>query len=543
MCLKPVLIIIFDNPLMTRRVAVSAPCLVQLEEAQMKATQTERSFPSLSRVEVERPLAPTEKHIDKNAPIAIPRQASLVAGVAVAITAGTISQVVNQPPEYEGSFELTVQPEAASPEAIPTPRIEAVNQPISDTQLRILESPRILNPVIERLKTEDASLNYQEFIDRLDLKRQGNQQLLVSYRDTDPERVQLVLEQLAQIYVAHGQECQDSVCQGLNFVEAQIPQVQQRVNELRDQIQQFHDQYGLKNLEAQVRLFTARSTEIAKQSAELQGKLAEARQQDEELQMRMALKPEEKVAETLLQQDVQYQAALRQFQQLDRQLTVALSSYRAADSQLQTLQTQHQQKLTQLHQATAQILPRHLSDPTANLKDPIFQDPQLLELLQQSVHTTHYIQILEVRQQTIAQVQQSLNQQKQDLATILRKYADLRQQLQAETEILQQYFDKRDLLKAQVEQLDTLTWNISQAPDLLRNASGQPAPDYLHNLKEDMSSAAILGILLGLAVAIVREEKRQNRLNPLFTKQEQSGYDRRRVKQIVERRSLSKFGT
>ncbi|HEY9659358.1 MAG TPA: hypothetical protein V6C65_12955, partial [Allocoleopsis sp.] len=447
-------------------------------------------------------------------PIGIPRQVGLVAGVAIAVTAGTISQVVNQAPEYEGNFQLAVQPEATAPETVPVPQIENTNQRITETQLRILQSPRLLDPVIERLQADNPKMDYYGFIKNLHLQRNGDHAIEVSYRDIDPQRVKLVLEQLAQTYVQYSQECRDGACQGLKFVEAQVPQVQQRVENLRTKIEQFHQQHGLNNLEAQVRLFTMRSTEIAKQSADLQGKLAEARQQNKELQLRMALKPEDKIAENLLKQDQRYQALLNQFQTLDRQLAQALSRYEAEDPQLKAINAQHQQVVAQLHQEAAQILPRQLANPTANLQDPIFQDPKLLELLQQAIQNTHYIQLLEVRQQTLGEAQQILAQQKQELATILRQYGDLRQQLQSETQILQQYIDQRDLLRTQAQQ-QQFTWTLASTPDLVKNASGEPVADYFHSLKEDVGSAAILGVLLGLAVAIVQEEKRRNQTSPI----------------------------
>ena len=455
-------------------------------------------------------------HNELHTSTAIPRQVSIVAGVAIAVTAGTFSQIIHQSPEYEGTFELAAQPGTTNTEPTVSPQIEEVNQPITETQLRILQSPRLLEPIIEQLKDEDPEFDYHHFIQNLDLTIDSHQQLEVSYRDLDPARVKLVLEQLAQIYVEYSQECQNGTCKGLRFVEAQIPQVQQRVDTLRNKIQQFHQEYGLKNLEGQVQLITNRSTEVAKQSADIQVKLAEARQQYQDLQARLALKPEETIAKTLLQQDQRYQVLLQQFQLLDSRLTQALSTAQASDPALQTLTNQHQQLVAQMHNEAMQVLPRKLADPDANLQDPIYQEPQLLELLQQSIRSTHFIQLLEIRQQTLEQAQQLLDRQKQEMANFLRSYADLRQQLQSETQILQQYIDKRDLLRAQISQQEDIEWKVVSAPALLRDSSGQPVADYFHNLKQDAASAAILGMLLGLAVAIVQEEKRRKRTSPMF---------------------------
>jgi uncharacterized protein involved in exopolysaccharide biosynthesis len=434
--------------------------------------------------------------------------------MAIAVTAGTISQVINQEPQYEGRFQLTVHTQSQSNPAIPVPQIEDVNQSITETQVRILESPRLLDPVIEQLQAQNPNLDYHAFTKNLEITVQGDRQLEVRYRDTSPERIQLVLEQLAQTYIEQSQDCRDSTCQGLKFVEAQIPQVQQRVNGLRDKIQQFHQQNGLKNLEGQVRLFSNRSVDIARQSAELEGKLVQAQRQYSELQARMALQPDEAIAQSVLAQDAKYQALLKQYQHTDQQLVMAMSSYRAEEADLKALNTQHQTLAAQLNQVATQALAQYLAAPNANLQDPIFQEPQLLQLLQQSIGATHYIRVLEIRQQTISKAEQAVTQRKQELADVLRQYSDLRHQLQSETQILQQYMDKRDFLQAQSAQQKT-SWQLVAPPELITNAKGQPIADHLYSLRQDLGSAAVFGSLLGIAIAVVFREKQNRPISPL----------------------------
>lgn len=438
----------------------------------------------------------------------IPRQVGIAAGVTIAVTAGTVGQVANRVPEYEGTFQLVVQTQATQTGVAATPQIDDTNQRISETQVRVLESPRLLDPIIEQLQTENPDLDFQNFSKNLDIKVKGDRQLEVRYRDTDSQRVQLVLEQLAKTYVEYNNEsCRDSACQGLKFIDAQIPQVQQRVSGLRDQIQQFHQQHGLKNLEMQVRLFSARSTEIARQEAELSGKLSNTRQQYQELQMRMALQPDESIAQAILDRDGQYQSLLKQFRELDRQIVTALSSYQAEDEALRSLRQQHQTVAAQLGQEMVKALERYVSNPASNLQDPVFQEPELLKLLQQSISTVHQINLMEMRQQTIAEAQKTVTQRKQDLATVLRQYGDLRQQLQAETKILQQYFDKREELQAQLPPQST-AWQLVSAPELITNQSGEPVRNYFYDLEKDLGSAAVFGALIGVAIAVVTKEKR-----------------------------------
>jgi uncharacterized protein involved in exopolysaccharide biosynthesis len=454
---------------------------------------------------------PGNRSINRSHSTGIPRQAGIAAGVVVAVTAGTIGQVVNQAPQYEGSFQLGIRAEADADGAKPisTPQIEDTNQRITDTHVRILQSHKLIEPIVEQLRSDNPRLNYRDFTRNLNITRTSDQTLEITYRDTDPERLKQVLAQLADTYVDYGQECRSESCKGLQFVEAQIPQIQQKVADLRNEIQAFHQQYGLKNLESQVQIFSTRAAEVAQQQAAIEGKQAESRQKLNELQARMASSPEEPIAQTLLEQDSRYQARLQQFQQLDRQIAIGLSTYRAEGTNLATLEEQHRVLVEKFHEEAAQVLVRHINNPEANLQDPVFQDPALLELLQQAIGTIHYLNILEIRQQTIQQAETEITERKQELAVVLRHYADLRQQLQSETQILQQYFDRQNLLAAQSAQQNA-AWQVVAEPELVANADGQPKPNYLHNLRNDFASAAILGVMMGVAVGVVAEEKRRH---------------------------------
>jgi uncharacterized protein involved in exopolysaccharide biosynthesis len=224
--------------------------------------------------------------------------------------------------------------------------------------------------------------------------------------------------------------------------------------------------------------------------------------------MRMALQPNEAIAQAILDRDGQYQALLKQFRELDRQIVVALSSYQAEDAALQALRQQHQTVSAQLSQEMAKTLQRYISNPASNLQDPVFQEPELLKLLQHSISTAHQINLMEMRQQTIVEARQTVAERKQELAVVLRQYSDLRQQLQAETQILQQYFDKREGLQAQLQQQQSVSWQLVSQPELITDQSGEPIRNYFYDLEKDLGSAAVFGALLGVAIAVVTKEKR-----------------------------------
>ncbi|MBF2001970.1 MAG: hypothetical protein IGS38_14760 [Synechococcales cyanobacterium M58_A2018_015] len=452
------------------------------------------------------------------------RRVGVVAGVAVVVTTGVTATVISQAPEYEGKFQLAIAPaasetasETATEPAIPQPQIQDMNQridlPSPEVQAKILKSPRFIDPTLEQLRPHLSDLDYQTLTQKLRIRVNPDHTVDVRYRDDDPQRVQLVLEKLAQVYVQSSQDCQDRTCKGIAHIEAQLPTVKQQITDLRQQVREFRQQHNLTNQDAQIREFASRTAEIAKQRAELEGKLAEARDHYSELQQRMAMQPNESVAMTLLSKDSPYLNVLQQLRAIDTEIAQELGRLDIDRDRVQQLAVRYQATQNQLYQEAPMVLQRHLTNPQSNLQDPIFQDPTYLNLIQQSLSTIAYVQTLDHRYQMLLQTEQTIQQQTEKIAGLLRQYADLQQQLQAETRSLQSYFDQLEILKAEATP-PTLEWQLAAAPTLREDALGKPAP-IMQDLKRDIRSGAILGLVMGVGVAAALEPKNRWKSSPV----------------------------
>lgn len=394
----------------------------------------------------------------------ISRRVGVAAGVALAITSGAIAQTA-KPPQYESKFELETQP------TIRDNRSNSVSQQVSrptiseteiNDQIRILRSPMLVEPVVKRLQTQVPNLTISSLREHLQIDVGENQKLEIRYRDTDPQTAQLVSEQLAQAYQEYSQSCQ-GVCRGVTFIEQQIPKLQQRINQRRTEVQQFFQQHGLSNPDTQTRSISARITSVSKQKAEVENRIFQTQQQYMELQNRMALQPNETIAISILNQDPRYQELLRQLGAVDRQLAIEFGRLAINNSQIQKLSRQHEILLGQLHQQAQQALDQYLVNPS--LQNSMFQEPTAQTLLQQSVLTVHYLQILEINQQAIGQTESLLQQQENHMASLLKHHANLQQKLHADSRILQQYLDRLEILAAQPTQQNT--WQVVSPPQTI----------------------------------------------------------------------------
>jgi len=454
----------------------------------------------------------------------------LAAGMAIAVTTGALTQVLSQAPVYEGSVELAAQAATSitSPYRAPiSPAQPNITPPslIADISIDVLTSPRLLDPVIQRLQLPQVS--YESLVENLTLTTEGGR-ILVRYKDADPQRVQSVLSQLTQAYLSYGQECQGSNCRGIKSVENQIPLTQSRLQNLRTEIEQLHQQYGVDNLQVQLKLLETRTTEATKQEAQLQGKLAEAQQVYTQLQQRLALnvtnapqpsvgqpsvgQPSAEIINQLLSQDSRYRMLLTQFQTLDHQLGKQFAQLSGGDrNDLQAIQAQYQQVTTQLLQQAQSIVPQYLAKPSVNTQNPIFQNEVSLQLLQQSILTLNSIQMMQVRQVTLGLAKQDLGKQRSQMITLLGRYEQLRRKLDLETDALQRHFNNLEALQKQAQ--PEVDLKVTVPPDLMRDRLGQPAA-IVPNLQRNLGIGAILGVLLGIGVTAALERRRVQPTEP-----------------------------
>jgi uncharacterized protein involved in exopolysaccharide biosynthesis len=433
------------------------------------------------------------------------RRVVVAAGVAIAVTAVALTQGLSQAPVYEGSVQLAAQTVSADRHAPSAPFAQpniAAPSLMADFSAEVLTSHLLLDPVVQQI----PHLTYRSLVENLTLTSEGGR-ISVRYRDADPQRVELVLTQITQAYVDYGQVCQGNSCRGIEFVEAQIPQSQARLQQLRTEIEQLHQRYGVSNLQAQLKLLEARTADVGKQELQLRGTLAAGQKTYKQLHQQISGgAASDAIVQQLLGQDARYRSLLTQFQNLDQQLGKQFANLGGGDpNDLRAIQAQHQRVLNQLSQQAQSVLPQYLTNPGSNAQNPIFQNPIDLQLLQQSILTLNSMQIMQARQTTLGLTQQNLEQQRSQLIKFLGQYDRLRHKLDVETDALQLHFDQLKALQNQAQ--PEVTLKVTAAPDVLRDAQGQPIAT-VPNLQRNLGIGAVVGVLAGIGVAAALERKR-----------------------------------
>ncbi len=169
------------------------------------------------------------------------RRAVVIGTVAIALSTTVWLSTLSRQAEYEGNFMLLVEPVTAESKLEGLTELPGANANLQqqgldyDTQILVLQSPELMAPMIKQLATRYPDITYNSLLKNLTISRfQDTKILAVSYQDSDPQKIQFVLQNLAKGFLKYSlQERQTNLRQGIQFVNYQLPQLQARVNGLQ----------------------------------------------------------------------------------------------------------------------------------------------------------------------------------------------------------------------------------------------------------------------------------------------------------------------
>ncbi|WP_445637566.1 non-specific protein-tyrosine kinase [Nostoc sp. DSM 114161] len=368
----------------------------------------------------------------------IRRRALVVAGVTITVmTVVFVNLMLNRElPVYEGNFRLLVEPVNDDSKAVDIVKDPNANKSGLDyqSQIEVLKSPELMGEIVKHLQSTYQDVSYSSLIADLTISRFGETKIIeVRYRSHDAKQVKIVLDQIAEDYLDYSRERrQTKLRQGIQFVEKQLPSIQNRVDQLQKELQTFRQKYDFVDPDIQSEQVASRISSLSGERETVNRQLAEARANLSFLQGK-----DGQVA--TLKDAPLYQQLLVQLQQLDVQ--IATESTRLQDSN-PTLQT--------LKQKRAMLL------PLLNKEAQRFLGTKIAEV-------TTQVQALEVQSQELAKVEQKLELQRKQWPILARQYTELQRKLQVATESLNRFLSTRENLQIQISQTE-LGWQLLEAP-------------------------------------------------------------------------------
>ena len=417
---------------------------------------------------------------------ALRRRALLIVGCTGIVATAAVLKAESDPPIYQGQFEILTEPLTGENKAIAdvpqTLSSGGVAPPESEkdiaTTIQVLRSPRVLNPVIEKLQKNQKyqNLEYESFVSGLVITSQQKNILTVGYVAADKQLVTDVLNEVSEAYLKYSfNERQEEVQQAINFVEKQIKQggLRERVQNLQDKLRTLRSVNNLIEPAQKSQQVSAQIASLTQQQLENRVEYEQLLARFRELQKELAQQPTDRAGNSILSENPRYQKILDEIQKVD----IEIKSESA--------------RLTDINPTI-----RTLRDRKRNLLPMLNAEEQRVQNEFQS-----RIQTLYARDKSLDDKLNSpegLNAQLRNLATITRDYDNIQRELQIATEGLNQFLTKQQALKIEEAQKQQ-SWKKLN-PELTKVENPEAMSQ---SAKKNLALGGALGLLLGVGAALV----------------------------------------
>ncbi|MEO0348700.1 MAG: polysaccharide biosynthesis tyrosine autokinase [Cyanobacteria bacterium P01_A01_bin.15] len=422
------------------------------------------------------PWAKDDDELDLSQLLTVLRRRSLmITGVAAGVMGTVMFNTLRQEPVYEGNFEVLVEPVNADNNLSDLSGLLAEAAPTQqsgldyETQVQVLRSPELIDQVLAELKTVDPDLDYSSLLKDLTIQRVGETKIIqVSYQGSDPVKIQATLDALSAVYLKYSlDERQTNLRQGIQFVDAQLPELKGRVDELQDQLERFRKAYNFIDPTTQNQQITGQAQQLSSQRLEIDRQLAQARANYELLQGAGG-------SEVALQTAPVYQQLIEELRQVETEIATELTRFQPGSLAIQVLQDKRQRILPVIDAEARRVLNAKYAE------------------------AANAIEILETQNQTIAAAEAQLQSTLTQLPTLARQYSDLQRELDIAVGALGRFLETRETLQIEAAQTE-IPWELIDAPT-------RPEIPISPNAKRSLVLGIVASLLVSVGTALLLEK-------------------------------------
>ena len=405
-----------------------------------------------------------------------------------AVASASVGLAWNSPPMYSGKFEILTEPITAEDKVArdDRSRTDEIANKIDETKLRILQSPKLMSPITQKVQKyyPDSSTP------KLNIKLLPNTQIVeVTYQDPNSDKVLLVLNKASEAYLKYSlDERQTETKLGIEFVEQQVPKLLVRVTNLQLRLQNFCQKYGIIDAQVQGQQLANQLDQIVQKRIDNEIQLARIQTLYTILQKQLQLDSNESEAISALSESPDYQKLLSKLQDVESTIAVKSSQYTENSPNIQNLLIQKQNLLNLILKERSQILGIKLSNTNMNSLYSAAPNSARLREIQKFMETTKQIELLKTQKQSLNQSELSLRKQVKQFPFLIRQKDDLERQLKIAVDNLNRFLNEQERLRIDAAQKQ-IPWQILTPPSQPENL----APSTVRNL--------ILGVLLGLLLS------------------------------------------
>ncbi len=463
------------------------------------------------------------------------RRTALIAGITLAVATTSVVWAANQDAKYEGRFQIMVEPLKSTDSELLKLLSATLQQNVNEITkqntttldynalMEVLKSPKIIDPVVNELKLKYPNISYDQLVGndtggkattgregtlmmtRISKGKDESRVIEVRYRDTNPTRIEFILDKVSQAYRKYSSEQQQSsLRQGIKFVEQQVPKLELRVNTLQGQLQAFQQRYSFYNPQLQGEQLLKRLDDTKVQRLDSERKYLESRSLYTSLQNQLGMSQNSAIAASALSESPQYQQIRTRIGEIDAKIAQESVRFNEASPVIQSLREERRKLQPLLSQEARLALGnRAVGDNNISPEVVTYQNSVRRDLTKQLADSSNQMQSLETSLQALVQNEFQLNEQIKQYPVVSRQYANLQRDLQVATDTLYQLKSKQEALRVDAAQQE-VPWEIIMPPTVPRDATGKLislSPQPLRSLM----LGGIGGLLLGTCAAFILE--------------------------------------
>jgi succinoglycan biosynthesis transport protein ExoP len=383
------------------------------------------------------------------------------------------------PPVYQGEFEILTKPltgeikaTADVPQTLSSQKAAAPESTQEvQTTIAVLQSRKVLNPIVEQLQDKYPKLTYEVLLQSLKIESKKQSILEVQYVNPDEKLVVEVSKLLADAYLKYSlAERQADVDQAIKFVDEGIQPIDTRVRKWQNELRNLRLENNLIDPAQKAQEVSTHIATLTQQRLDNRVQLEQMVAKYQDLQTELAQEPGAEASNSLLSDNPRYQKLLDQIQEVNAQIAKRSAVF-----------TDQEEGMTRLNEQKAMML-------------------SLLQQERQRVNRDFQSRIreLEARDRALDEKINSLNNYVKKLATISRNYDNIQRELKVATESLTQFTTKQQALKLDRAQKQQ-PWQLLD-PKLTKVTE----PDAVsESTKKNLALGGMLGLLLGVGAALV----------------------------------------
>lgn len=432
----------------------------------------------------------------------IKRRIWVLVGVTVAFTGTIWFWTGTRDPVYQAEFRMLVEPisEPSSSRELLSSRTEPEVGFDYATQIEVLRSPKLLEPIVESLKGTYPDITYGEVISNLgitqvqDAQNRPTKILTISYRDSDPQKIRAVLDALLEGYSFYGVQLRQlSLQRGVQFVEEQLPVLSDRVDSLQIELESFRKRYSLVDPESRGAELSSLMNSVNQQQKEAQTQFAQTQSLYVVLQRQLGTNPADAFTASALSESPRYQELLNQLLEVESQIATEAVRFLPDSPNIEVLVEKRENLIPLLRREAQRVLgDQPLPTASGNLA------PISVELSKELVRTTNELQVLQVRMAALEQVETQLRQEFSLIPSLARQYTDLQRELQVANNSLNRFLATRETLQIEAAQ-KAVSWQVVSDPYT-------PFNPISPNMSRNLTLGTVAGLLLGMGAALLVEQ-------------------------------------